>query len=180
MSRTGLLEDNITDTTLFNRYLALKCAIRMHTARTYSQKDNEEVKSFIHTKLIRQGLISTAARPKPVSSFPVVEDLILFLWACDEYQEMHPRARVRLGFSILLMCTLGTRPGEVIESDAWKRTNEGLMYKDVVFEYQNHEEYRGFLIKVQLRNRKGHREYKKHADVLSSSLKLASLRRLTL
>ncbi|KAF2849805.1 hypothetical protein T440DRAFT_490368 [Plenodomus tracheiphilus IPT5] len=52
-----------------------------------------------------------------------------------------------------------------IESDAWKNTNEGLLYKDVELEYQDDDDYRGFLIKVRLRNRKGHREYKKHAPV---------------
>jgi hypothetical protein len=63
------------------------------------------------------------------------------------------------------MCSLGTRPGKFIESDAWRQTNEGLLYKDVELEYQDDDEYCGFLIKVRLRNRKGHREYKKHAYV---------------
>jgi hypothetical protein len=33
------------------------------------------------------------------------------------------------------MCLLGTRPGEFVESDAWKHTNKGLLYKDVTLEY---------------------------------------------
>jgi hypothetical protein len=115
--------------------------------------------------LAQHRLISTAARSKPVASLPVAEDLILFLWACDEYQELHPRARLQLPFAILLMFSLGTRPGEFIESDAWRNTNEGLLYKDVELEYQDDDDYCGFLIKVRLRDRKGLREYKKHAQV---------------
>ncbi|KAF1935516.1 hypothetical protein EJ02DRAFT_439182 [Clathrospora elynae] len=130
-SRTGMLEDNITDTTLNNRLSALKRAIKVHTNYMYSKRDNDDLELFIRKDLVLEGLVSTAARPKPVAPLPVAEDLIYFLWACDEYQDMHPRARLQLSFSILLMCSLGTRPGEFVESDAWKHTNEGLLYKDV-------------------------------------------------
>ena len=163
MSRTGVLEDNITDVTIGNRLNCLKRAVRLHTNYIYSKAENEQFSLYIRLDLAKAGLISTAARSKPVASLPVAEDLILFLWACDEYQELHPRARLQLPFAILLMCSLGTRPGEFIESDAWRNTNEGLLYKDVELEYQEDDDYRGFLIKVRLRNRKGHREYKKHA-----------------
>jgi hypothetical protein len=158
-----MLEDNITDTTVRNRLAVLKRAIRLHTNYIYSKAENEALETFIRKDLVSAGLISTAARPKPVAPLPVAEDLIHFLWACDEYQELHPRARLQLPFSILLMCSLGTRPGEFVESDAWKHTNEGLLYKDVTLEYQNDLEYCGYLLKVRLRNRKGHRDYKKHA-----------------
>ncbi|KAF1941090.1 hypothetical protein EJ02DRAFT_378356, partial [Clathrospora elynae] len=160
-----MLEDNITDTTLNNRLSALKRAIKVHTNYMYSKRDNDNLELFIRKDLVLKGLVSTAARPKPVAPLPVAEDLIYFLWACDKYQDMHPRARLQLSFSILLMCSLGTRPGEFVESDAWKHTNEGLLYKDVDVEYQDDQDYSGFLVKVRLRNRKGHRDYKKHAPV---------------
>ena len=58
---------------------------------------------------------------------------------------------------------IGVRPGEIIESDAWRQSNEGLHYRDVELIYQRTETYHGWLLYVKLRNRKGHREYKKHA-----------------
>jgi hypothetical protein len=78
---------------------------------------------------------------------------------------MHSRVRIQLTFSILLMSSLGTRRGEFIESDAWKTTNEGLLYDDVQLTYQNNPEYSGFFLKVRLRNQKGHRDNDKHAYV---------------
>jgi hypothetical protein len=71
--------------------------------------------------------------------------------------------RVQLSFGIILTSALGTRPREFIESDAWKKTNEGLLYDDIESIRQDDEEYTGYLLKVRLRNRKGHRDNDKHA-----------------
>jgi hypothetical protein len=46
---------------------------------------------------------------------------------------MHLRMRVQLLFEIVLVSALGTRPGDFIESDAWKKTNEDLLYDDIEF-----------------------------------------------
>jgi hypothetical protein len=169
-SRTGNLEDNITDTTLQNRLASLKRAVRLYTNHKYNEADNEALSTYIHQDLVKAGELSTAAKSKPIAPLPVAEDLNLFSWACDEYQGMHPRMRVQLSFGIILMSALGTRPGEFIESDAWRRTNEGLLYDDIEFIYQDDEEYSGYLLKVRLRNRKGHRDNDKHAYVIFLSL----------
>jgi hypothetical protein len=163
MSRTGLLEDNITDTTLRNRLASLKRAVRLHMNHKYDESENAILETFIRQDLVRCGLLSTAAKTKPIAPLPVAEDLIIFLWARDEYQDMHPRMRLQLSFAIVLMSALGTRPGEVVESDAWKTTNEGLLYEDVEVIYQNDDDYVGYPPKVRLRNRKGHRDNVKHA-----------------
>jgi hypothetical protein len=44
---------------------------------------------------------------------------------------LHLRVRLQLAFSMVLMSQLGNRPSEFIESDAWKQTNEGLLYNDI-------------------------------------------------
>lgn len=46
----------------------------------------------------------------------MTKDLLRFLWASDEYQFSHPRVRLQLAYALLLLATLGSRPGEVIES----------------------------------------------------------------
>ncbi|KAF1945503.1 hypothetical protein EJ02DRAFT_463329 [Clathrospora elynae] len=51
---------------------------------------------------------------------------------------------------------MGSRPGESIESSGWKDTNEGLLYRDAQIFRSSSAEYNGFLLHVQLRNRKGH------------------------
>jgi hypothetical protein len=58
---------------------------------------------------------------------------------------------------------MGSRPGEVIESEGWKDSNEGLLYGDVVVMRQDDSTYTGFALQVCLRNRKGHRSNKKYA-----------------
>jgi hypothetical protein len=85
------------------------------------------------------------------------------MWVCDEYQFAYLRARLQLAFSIVLMTYLGSRLGEIIESAAWKHSNEGLLYGDITLVRFQNEEYRGFLLYVKLRNQKGHHNNKKHS-----------------
>ena len=162
-TRTGLLEESITDTTLLNRFNSLKRAIKIHTRYQYTTMQNQEIISFVTKDLIPQGLVSTCARPKPLAPVAVAKDIIRFLFASDEYKHLHPRIRNQMAFAIQLMLLVGVRPGEVIESDAWYQTNEGLLYKDIELVRSWNNSHPGWCLHVKLRNRKGHREYKKHA-----------------
>jgi hypothetical protein len=83
------------------------------------------------------------------------------MWACDEYQFAHPRARLQLAFSVMLMTLLGSRLGEFIESAAWKHSNEGLLYSNIDLVRYMNSTYMGFPLHLRLRNRKGHRNNKK-------------------
>ncbi|KAF1831979.1 hypothetical protein BDW02DRAFT_590747 [Decorospora gaudefroyi] len=144
-SRTGIIEDVITETTLLNRLSALKSAIR---------------------KLLRDEKITTAGYEKPVASIAVARDLVHFLWSCDEYQYTHPHAMLQLAFLVQIYANLGTRPGEAIESDAWIQSNEGLQYQDFALKRRTCGEYEGqYQLVIQLRNRKGNRRQLKEAYV---------------
>jgi hypothetical protein len=169
-SRTGLLEECITDTTLLNRLNSLKRAIKIHTRYQYTPFQNQEIISFVMKDLIPRGLLSTVARPKPLAPIEVAKDIIRFLFASDEYKHLHPRIRNQMAFAIQLLLFVGVRPGEVVESDAWYRSNEGLLYKDIELVRSWNTDHPGWRLHVTLRNRKGHREYKKHAYAGFSSL----------
>ncbi|PVH92377.1 hypothetical protein DM02DRAFT_700065, partial [Periconia macrospinosa] len=58
------------------------------------------------------------------------------------------------------------RPGELIESDGWKGSNEGLLYKDITLSYQRTPDYTGLVITITLRNRKGHRANSSHKPTI--------------
>jgi integrase len=163
VTRTGQLDEKITDTTLRNRLSSLKQAIKLYTGYQYNSAQNKELENDIAKELAHKGKVATEAYQKPVAPLLVAEDLIRFMWMCDEYQFTHPRARLQLAFAIILMTFTGSRPGEFIESAAWKHSNEGLLYGDIdLVRYQN-DTYVGFLLLVRLRNRKGHRNNKKHS-----------------
>ena len=162
-SRTGLLEDNVTDVTVRNRLACLKRAVKLHTQYQYTPLQNAEIDKYIAKVMVSGKLVSTSARSKPLAPLAVAEDIIRFLFTCDEYRGLHFRLRNQLAFAIQLMLLIGVRPGEIIESDAWHRSNEGLHYKDIELIHQRTATYQGWLLYVKLKNRKGHREYKKHA-----------------
>lgn len=60
--------------------------------------DLQRIKLLTHS-----GEASTIGRLKPLASVSVIKDMLYFLWACDEYTFKHPRIRVQLSFSILIM-----------------------------------------------------------------------------
>jgi hypothetical protein len=137
-TRTGQLEDIITDTTLRNRLSSLKRAINTYTGRQYNATENKQLENSIAKDLVQEGKIAMGAYTKAIAPLLVAEDLIWFMWVCDEYQFPYPRARLQLAFSVVLMTLLGSRPGEFVESAAWKYSNEGLLYGDIdLVRYQN-------------------------------------------
>jgi hypothetical protein len=161
-SRTGLIKDNITTATVQNRLSSLKRAIKLHTHYQYNETQNTKINQFIENELVLSGKLSSAAYKKPIAPLLVAEDLVHFSWACDEYY-MHSRTRLQVSFSIILMTLLGSRPGEFIESKAWKHSNEGLVYNDIILNRPQTETYCGYLLDVRLRNRKGHWDNQKHS-----------------
>ncbi|XP_014557730.1 hypothetical protein COCVIDRAFT_36802 [Bipolaris victoriae FI3] len=163
---TGLLENNVTDVTVRNRLACLKRAVKLHTQYQYTPLQNAEIDKYIAKVLVSGKLVSTSACSKPLAPLAVAEDIIRFLFTCDEYRGLHFRLRNQLAFAIQLMLLIGVRPGEIIESDAWHRSNEGLHYKDIELIHQRTATYQGWLICVKLRNHKGHRKYKKHAPTM--------------
>lgn len=94
---------------------------------------------------------------KPIAPFEVIDDLIRYLWLGDEYDWPNTRVMVQVLFSITLFGYLGSRPGEIVESEAWKGSNEGLLYQDITLQRNAGPEYNGFSLNIRLRNRKGKR-----------------------
>ena len=157
----------MTDVTVRNRLSCLKRAVRFHTQYQYTQLQNAEIDKYIEKHLVSGKHVSTSARQRPLAPLDVAEDIIRFLFTCDEYMGFHYRLRNQMAFAIQLMMLIGVRPGGIIESDAWCQSNEGLYYRDIELIYQRTETYCGWLLYVKLRNRKGHGEYKKHAYAVS-------------
>jgi hypothetical protein len=125
----GLLEAIITDTTLLNRLSSLKQATKPHTGSQYTHMQNKEILNFIKKELVLQRVASTCARPKPLAPLAVAEDLIKFLFSCDKHTHMQSRLRNQITFVIQVLLNISARPGEVIESDAWTDSNNGLKYE---------------------------------------------------
>jgi hypothetical protein len=59
----------------------------MYTNYQYSSVQNEGVDDFV-LKLVHDQKVSTAIYAKPVTPVEVYQDLVHFMWACDEYQEL--------------------------------------------------------------------------------------------
>ncbi|KAF2818937.1 hypothetical protein CC86DRAFT_308295, partial [Ophiobolus disseminans] len=128
-TRLGVIEAAVTDVTLGNRLSSLKRAVNMYTNYKYSNLQNRVLNTTL-MQLLRNKKITSARYAKPIATVGVTQDLLRFLWACNEYQHPHARWFIQLAFLTNLYTFLGTRPGEVIESDAWLNSNKGLHYKD--------------------------------------------------
>jgi hypothetical protein len=69
-TRTGRLEENITDTTIQNRLSSLKRNIKLLTGRQYNSAENKDLEIFITKDLAQNGRIATGAYTKPVAPLP--------------------------------------------------------------------------------------------------------------
>lgn len=87
---------------------------------------------YIKLDLPKIECLSTGAYKKPIAPVEVTRDLVRFLLLCDEYEFPHQRILTQTIFALLLLTFGGPRSGELIESDGWKDSNEGLLYGDVI------------------------------------------------
>jgi hypothetical protein len=78
-TRTGQLEDIITDTTLRNRLSSLKQAIKTYTSCQYNATENKQLENFVTKELVQDGKITTGAYTKLVAPLLVAKDLIQFM-----------------------------------------------------------------------------------------------------
>jgi hypothetical protein len=93
-----------------------------------------------------------------------VVDVRYFLWACDTKDLGHGRNRLQLSLAVLIMIYLGLRPRELVESSNYKKSNEGILYKDLTV-VVSHDE-KGDLVyacMIKIRNRKWARGCEKKA-----------------
>lgn len=72
----------------------------------------------VTTVLVPKELASSCASQKMNAPIPVAEDLVRFLFTCDEYKQFNRCIRVQMAFAIQIISCVGFRPGEIIKSDA--------------------------------------------------------------
>lgn len=113
---------------------------------------------YISKSLPENESLSTNARDEALADGPVVVHILRFLWMYDEQAVLHPRIRVQLAFSILIMHCLGLRPGERGKSKAHHGSREGLLWKDIDIEIiPGNKGAPLFAAQLRIRNRKGRR-----------------------
>lgn len=110
---------------------SLKCAVKIHIPFQYTEVQNQSTISCVTNELIPRVLPSTCAHAKPLAPVAVAKDIIKFLFASDEQKYLHTRIHNQVTFAIHSMLVVNVRPGEVIESDAWYQTNEGLLQNTI-------------------------------------------------
>lgn len=138
----------MADVTAKNHLSSLKRATKNHTNYQYNVAQNNEIAAVCHMSeccidlylsfqyikldLPKIECLSTGAYKKPIAPVEVTRDLVRFLLLCDEYEFPHQRILTQTIFALLLLTFGGPRSGELIESDGWKDSNEGLLYGDVI------------------------------------------------
>lgn len=55
--------------------------------------------------------------------------LMEHLWCFDDHEYLHERYRVQLSFILILFAACGARAGAIVESSAYKGSNDALAYK---------------------------------------------------
>ena len=75
-TRTGILEENVTDVTARNSLSCLKRTVKLHTQYQYTQLQNAEIDKYIEKRLVSGKHVSTSARQKPLAPLDVAEDII--------------------------------------------------------------------------------------------------------
>ncbi|WPH01245.1 Hypothetical protein R9X50_00408200 [Acrodontium crateriforme] len=157
--KRGAFGEKISLRTAQKYWTEFRLEVFRQSGDRYSRKQIMDMDNYILVTLRGREMLTTHARPKLLADGPVVRDVLHYFWVCDEYTYEHPRTRAQITFAIVVMHYLGLRPGEIVESTAHRRTNEGIHYRDLkILMFADEVGHRRFAIKLHVRNRKGRRD----------------------
>jgi hypothetical protein len=90
------------------------------------------------------------------------EEILKFLWYCDEYTFTYSRIMIQLTFLIMVCSFWGLLPGENINLSTHRGFNEGIEYGDITPSLARHEKTDSLIyqIVIVLQNRKFGRHFK--------------------
>ncbi|KFY66947.1 hypothetical protein V496_01840 [Pseudogymnoascus sp. VKM F-4515 (FW-2607)] len=98
------------------------------------------VRKYIEKDLKTSLKLSNKTRTKPVMASQDLDTLLHFLWAKDQHIFRQELTRVKLHLYLLILAYTAARTGAVIVSDAYRNSNEALLYKDLKFHLCRDEE----------------------------------------
>ncbi|KAH8595168.1 hypothetical protein B0O99DRAFT_687011 [Bisporella sp. PMI_857] len=155
----GLLTERMTLKTLKNTWYSFRTMYFRTTDNLIPPHIGTDVLSFIKTELRGKGL-AKVRRQKALADALDIGWLLTYLWCYDIHEFRHPRYRVQLSFMLLLITYTGARPGTIIESSAYRGSNQAMRYKD--FELIGLPTGPGnsleLILKVRFRYEKGNRD----------------------
>lgn len=125
----GRLEEMMTLKSLKNYYFSWRAMYFRQSYNSIPKETSTDVLGYINTTLREKGL-TIVRREKLIADQLDVAWLLTYLWCYDEFEYSNPRQRVQLSFILLIIIYTGTRPGTVVESSAYRGSNEAICYKD--------------------------------------------------
>ncbi|KAJ6127624.1 hypothetical protein N7523_003236 [Penicillium sp. IBT 18751x] len=102
-------------------------------SRSLPKEIKQDVLNFIRTELTLKYELPTKPRERFTVTAKDIEYLLCGLFGNDCHDYRHERARVQTGSALALFAGSGTRAGAVVESSAYRNSNECLYYRHITF-----------------------------------------------
>ncbi|KAJ5302313.1 hypothetical protein N7508_007176 [Penicillium antarcticum] len=101
------------------------------TSRSLPREIKDDVLNFIRTDLTAKYNLPTKPRERSTVTAKDIEYLLRGLFGNDWHDYRHERARVQTGSALAMFSGSGARAGAVVESSAYRNTNECLYYRHI-------------------------------------------------
>ncbi|OAF62118.1 hypothetical protein VC83_01659 [Pseudogymnoascus destructans] len=122
----GTLRSKPTQVSMKNRLRDLCAMIYQETGTKIPKALNEH---YIETEFVNTHGVEDALREKDLVDSVDFFQLLQYLWTHDSYDFQHPRYRSQIAFLIQIMAYTGARPGTIVVSSAYAKSNDSLKYK---------------------------------------------------
>jgi hypothetical protein len=140
----GMLSEHVTFKSLKNTWYRFRTMYHRETDQAIPEETGTDVlcvsihrssifkdiniPQFMKTELRQRGL-AQIRRQKALADALDVVWLLTYLWCYDKHEFRHPRYRVQLSLISLLIVYTGARGGSIVESSAYRGSNEAMCYK---------------------------------------------------
>ncbi|CAI7595632.1 unnamed protein product [Penicillium viridicatum] len=93
----------------------------------------DDVLNYIRVNLTKKYKLRTKPRERFLVTAKDIDYLLRRLFTSDSHDYIHERARVQTASSLALFAGSGSRAGAIVESSAYRHTNECLYYRHIQF-----------------------------------------------
>ncbi|CAG8151922.1 unnamed protein product [Penicillium nalgiovense] len=129
-----------------NHFTSFTSKWERETSQSLPKEVKDDVLNYIRTELTVEYKLPTKPRERFLVNGKDIAYLLRHLFVDDCHDYIHERARVQTASSLSLFAGSGARAGAVVESSAYRKSNECLYYRHLSFHLKWSKE-RGSLIR---------------------------------
>ncbi|KAH8145064.1 uncharacterized protein LAJ45_10975 [Morchella importuna] len=149
-SRTIKKKGRLHRSTVEGLFKTLQMVYYKYTQVQLPRKINDAINKFIESTLTEDFDLIMERKEKPTCCVTDLFNLLYYHWCRDVQSTCHGRYKIQVAFLMQLIAYTSSRPGSIIEANAYKGLSQVLKYKDMGLSLLRNGEHGGVILVLEV------------------------------